>query len=170
MARLLLGVAVLVAVVATLAIGASAALDRPSRTATTTMLVDAQREDVWRVVTQFDTYAEWNPYMRIEGGPPAVGSSIDVRLDPEGDERELDATIFVYKPPRKLRWQSRLLVPGVMDVEYEIIVAPVSPGVTQVTQHAREEGLLVPILGAAPTQAGLEMIGEALARRVEEHA
>lgn len=164
----LLKAAVAAAILVTLAIGASAALDEPSRTVTTTTLIEAPREDVWRVVVDFDAYAEWNPYMRIAGGAAARGGAIDVLLEPDGDAHELDATIYVFNPPRKLRWQSRLLAPGLMDVEYEVIVAPVSARVTELTQRAREEGLLVPVSSSVPTREGLESMAAALARRVED--
>lgn len=166
--KTLLKVAVAAALAVILAVGASAALDEPSRTVSTTMLIDAPREDVWRVVVDFDAYAEWNPYMRIAGDTAAHGRSIDVLLEPGGDARELSATIYVFKPPRKLRWQSRLLAPGLMDVEYEVIVAPVSERVTELTQRAREEGLLVPVTSSVPTEEGLESMAAALARRVED--
>ncbi len=164
---LLLKIAGAAAVAVVIAVGASAVLDEPAKTVSTTTLIDAPREDVWRVVVDFDAYREWNPYMRIAGDAPAVGGEFDVELDPGADARELHATIFVFKPPRKLRWQSRLVVPGLMDVEYEVIVAPVSPRVTRLTQRAREEGLLVPVTSSVPTRKGLESAASALARRVE---
>lgn len=161
-------VVVAVALAAIIAVGASAALDAPSRSLTTTTLVNAPREEVWRLLLDFDGYAEWNPYMRIDGSP-TLGGRIDVRVGAQGDANELDATIYVLKPPRKLRWQSRLLLPGLMDVEYEIIVAPVSPRLTQVIQHVRDEGVLVPLTAQVPTRHGLEIMGAALARTAEAH-
>jgi hypothetical protein len=75
--------------------------------------------------------------------------------------------VFVYKPPRKLRWQSRLVVPGLRDVEYEVIVAPAGPNRAQVVQRIRYEGLLAPFVEGASAQSGLESMARALERRAE---
>lgn len=162
-------VVVAVVVGAVLLVGASAALDAPSRSVSTTTIVQAPREDVWRILLDFDDYADWNPYLRVTGSP-VLGGSVDLRFGDESGARELEATILVLKPPRKLRLQSRLLAPGIMDVEYEIIVAPVTPRVTKVIQRARDEGVVVPLTSAVPTRAGLEQMAAALARRAEENA
>lgn len=151
---------------AVLLVSASAAVDWPARTVTTTTLVEAPREDVWRILLDLDDYPDWNPYMRVTG-TPTLGGSLAVRLDPAGNVRDLDATVTVLKPPRKLRWQSRVLVPGVLDVEYEVIVAPVTSQLTEVVQRAREEGVAVPVTSAGPSTRGLEQMAAALARRAE---
>ena len=155
-------------VIAVVAIGASAALDEPSRTSSTETVIEAPREEVWFLLMDFDSYPEWNPYMPVVEGHPALGRTLDVRLEPPGgDAREIEASVVVYKPPRKLRWQSRLLAPGLRDLEYEVIVAPLGPNRTQVVQRARYEGLLVMFADSGPTTAGLESMASALKRRAE---
>lgn len=169
--RTILKVVLAVALLAVVAVGASAALDRPSQTSTTATAIDAPREEVWRLLMDFDSYPEWNPYMRVVQGRAAVGQELDIRLEPPGgDASEIEATIFVLKPPRKLRWQSRLLAPGLRDLEYEVIVAPLGRNRTQLVQRARHEGLLVVLTDSEPTTAGLERMAAALKRRAEAGA
>lgn len=154
--------------VAAVAVAASAALDTPSKRFETSMRIDAPREDVWSIVIDFESYPRWNPYMRSVTGRAALGETLDVRLAPPGgDEDEVSGKVFVYKPPRKLRWQSRLLAPGLRDVEYEVIVAPAGPNRADVVQRIRYEGLLTPFVDGAATQSGLENMARALERRAE---
>ncbi len=156
-----------VAFLVLVALGASAALDAPSRSAETAILIDARREDVWNTLMDFGSYPDWNPYMRVRGraGP---GETLEVRLDPPaGDDEEVSAEVFVYRPPRKLRWQGRLLVPGLRDLEYEVIVAPASRRRTLVVQRARHEGLLAVFVDVGSVRSGLEGMGSALKRRME---
>jgi len=116
----------------------------------------------------FGSYSDWNPYMPSVRGRVAVGRTLDIRLEPPGDDaRKIEATVFVFKPPRKLRWQSRLLAPGLRDLEYEVIVAPLGPNRAQVVQRARHEGLLVTLTDSGPTTAGLESMAAALKQRAE---
>ena len=86
--------------------------------------------------------------------------------------------MFVLRPPRKLRWQSRTFAPGVRDLEYEIIVAPLGPNRAQVVQRARYEGLLARLRRPArrrrtassawPRPSSGERIGELCARARRE--
>jgi hypothetical protein len=165
--RVVVGLVAALAVVA-VAVAASAALDAPSRSFATLTTIDAPREEVWSIVTDFESYPRWNPYMRSVRGRAALGETLDVRLAPPGgEEDEVSAEVFVYKPPRKLRWQSRLVVPGLRDVEYEVIVAPAGPNRAQVVQRIRYEGLLAPFVEGASAQSGLESMARALERRAE---
>jgi hypothetical protein len=167
--RTLVVAVVVVLLLAVLAVGGSAALDTPSRTATAETIIDAPRELVWDVLMDFDAYPDWNPLMTSVQGTAAVGQTLDIHLTPPGGpERDLHAKVFVFKPPRKLRWQSRMLVPGLRDLEYEVIVAPLGPSRAQVVQRARYEGLLVPVTDTGSTGAGLESLAVALERRVQE--
>jgi hypothetical protein len=169
MIRTLVKLAVGIALLMLVAVGASAALDAPSRTATTETIVDAPREVVWNVLMDFEAYGEWNPLMPSVEGTAEVGETLDIHLTPPGGpDRDLEAKVYVFKPPRKLRWQSRLLVPGLRDLEYEVIVAPLGPNRAEVTQRARYEGLLVLVSDTGSTTAGLESMAAALKRRAEE--
>lgn len=161
-------VVVAVAVIAVVAVGASAAFDAPSRTAATDTVIDAPRELVWRLLMDFDSYPEWNPFMQSVAGRAAVGRTLHIRLTPPGaDEQDVEGKIFVFRPPRKLRWQSRLLAPGVRDLEYEVIVAPLGPNRAEVIQRARYEGLLAVFTDIDSTKAGLEAMTAALEHRAE---
>ena len=168
---LILKAAVVVGLLVLVAVGASAALDAPSRTSTTSTVIEAPRETVWRIVTDFASYPEWNPYMTTVRGTAQVGETLHIRLvTPRHDPRDIEATVFVLKPPRKLRWQSRMFAPGVRDLEYEIIVAPLGPNRAQVVQRARYEGLLAVLVDHEATAAGLERMAAALERRAEAGA
>ena len=47
----------------------------PSRTIDTTVDINADKDAVWDVLTDFASYKEWNPVMRIEG-TPEVGTKL----------------------------------------------------------------------------------------------
>lgn len=155
------------AVVAVMSVGTSAALDQPSRTWITETIIDAPRDDVWRLVADFERYPDWNPYMSVEGRLAPRGE-IRVRLGPqEARSRGVDARITVLKPPRKLRWQSRTVAPGLRDLEYEVVVAPLGKAQTLLVQRVREEGLLVMVTRSDSMLTRLEGMALALGRRAE---
>ena len=149
------------------ALGASAALDRPARIMMVSSAVDAPKAEVWAVLTDFDHYDEWNPVFTSASGEPVVGSSLDLELTLPGHEpEELDAEVLIVRDERKLRWQDRLVLPGVRDWEYEFVIQPIEPGRVVVVQVLHAEGLLAPFVDEEAAREALALIGEALAERL----
>jgi hypothetical protein len=163
---LLAGGGILAAVV--LAVGASAALDRPATTVTNGVTVEGTKAEIWDVLTDLDGYDDWNPVLRNASGGTGEGDRL--RLDlvlPGHDPVSLEPKVLVSRPDRKLWWQDRLVVPGLRDWEYEIILEPVENGRVLAVQQLRSEGLLSPFTDDAAAREALELIAEALRERVE---
>lgn len=153
--------------IALAALGASAALDRPARIMMVSSTVDAPKREVWDVLTNFDDYDQWNPVITSASGEPTVGSDLHLELTlPDHEPEELDAEVLIVRGERKLRWQDRLVLPGVRDWEYEFVIQPLEPGRVVVVQLLRSEGLLAPFTDEEAAREALALIGEALAERV----
>ena len=165
--RLALVVLAALVLLALAALGASAALDRPARIMMVSTAVEASKPEVWAVLTNFDDYDQWNPVITSASGEPVVGAELDLELTlPGHDPEELDAEVLIVRGDRKLRWQDRLVVPGVRDLEYEFIIQPVEPGRVVVVQLLRSEGLLAPFTDEEAGREALALIGEALVERL----
>jgi hypothetical protein len=154
-----------------LAVLASASVDRPSKTIQTAVTVEASRETVWSILTDFEGYARWNPLMTAAEGDARLGAHIDVDIHPPGsDVQELSPEITILRPNRKLAWMSREVLPGISDREYEVILDPLGDERVRVVMHKRFEGILIPFTSTAEEQVGLDLMAEALKRRAEEAA
>ena len=150
-----------------LALGASALLDRPAKVVTASATVEGTKQDVWATLTDFAAYEEWNPVVTHAAGEAREGD--ELRLDviiPGHDPESLDAEVLIARPERKLRWQARLVLPGLRDWEYEFVLEPVDEGRVLVVQQVRIEGLLAPFADVAAAREGLELAAEALRRRL----
>lgn len=169
--RLALVVLAALALLTLAALGASAALDRPARVVMVSSAVEASKADVWAVLTDFDDYDQWNPVITSASGEPVVGTELDLELTlPGHDPEELDAEVLIARGDRKLRWQDRLVLPGVRDWEYEFVLQPVEPGRVVIVQLLRSEGLLAPFTDEKAAREALALIGEALAERLARRA
>jgi hypothetical protein len=152
-----------------LAVLASALLDRPSKTIRSEVTVEASRETVWRILTDFEDYARWNPLMTTARGDARLGAQLEVALQPPNrDVQEVSPEITILRPNRKLAWMSRQLVPGISDREYEVIIEPLGEERVRVVMHKRFEGILIPLTPTEEEQLGLDLMAEALKRRAEE--
>lgn len=160
--RLLLGVVAL-ALLALLALGASAALDRPAKVVRLDATVDGPKRRVWAAITDFGAYEEWNPVFARAEGEAREGSSLDVLVVlPGHDPRELEPEVLIVRDERKLRWQDRRMLPGVEDWEYEVALEPVGDGRVLVAQELRIEGLLAPLADEDAAQEALALEAAAL--------
>jgi hypothetical protein len=152
---------------ALLALGLSAVLDRPAKVVTVSTTVSGPKVEVWATLTDFDAYGSWNPVFTRAEGEAREGTVIELDVVLPGDEPEtLEAKVLIARPERKLRWQDRLLAPGIRDWEYEFVLEPLDDGRVLVLQQLRIEGLLAPFADVAAAREGLELAADALRRRL----
>ncbi|MBA2741671.1 MAG: SRPBCC domain-containing protein [Actinobacteria bacterium] len=164
---LLAGVLALVVVLAGATLAASAKLDRPSTTKAVEQVIDASRKTVWNALIDLDAYDEWNPYVTRARGEIVIGSDLELVLSPPGEELREATVELLTATGRKLRWEDRLLLPGLRDQEVTFRVFEVSDERSRLVVAVRSEGLLSPWADLEPTRRGLERMAAALARRVE---
>ena len=140
------------------AVLASAALDRPARSYRDAVVVDAPRAAIWSLLTEFDRYHEWNPYITEARGTATAGSTIELgfRTGADGAEAETrSAKVLIVRPRRKLEWETRVVAPGFLDREQVFRVLPMRSGRWLVVQEVRLEGVLAPFADFDDDRAGL---------------
>ena len=80
-----------------------------------TVDIDAGRDAVWYVLTDFASYSEWNPCMRIEG-TPEVGTKLVVHLLADGDHgMSFKPKVLAATRGEELRWLGNLGFHGIAD-------------------------------------------------------
>jgi uncharacterized protein YndB with AHSA1/START domain len=72
------------------------------RTIRTSIDIDATPSEAWEVLTDFDAYAEWNPFMPEVAGDAAVGARLSVVLAPPGGRRMAFRPTVTAAEPGKL--------------------------------------------------------------------
>jgi hypothetical protein len=148
-------------------IAASAALDAPSTTVTAETEISADKAVVWATLVDFGAYDTWNPFVVEASRSAGVEGLLTTELRVGEDERTLESSITVYNPERKIRWRSRLVVPGLRDEELEVILEPIDRNRLRARLAYRAEGLLAPLLDDAGLREGLEAMASALKARAE---
>ena len=134
--------------------------------------IRATPERVWEVLTDFDAYPAWNPFIIHAAGQAAAGSRLNLRMRPPGRRpTRFRPLVLDAEPGRRLRWLGRVLVPGLFDGEHSFDIQPVGPDRVRLTQHERFRGILAPVLFgflAKPTLAGFQQLNQALKDRAEQ--
>ncbi len=138
------------------------------KTMSATIQIDAPPMTVWAILTDLDSYPDWNPLFREASGQIAVGSRITLRSVHPANGRLMTVKpkITAAHPGAELRWASSL--PGIISGEHSFALSPAGNG-TQVVQSESFRGLLVPLSGKilARAEASFTELNEALKKRVE---
>ena len=87
--------------------------------------INAPAEKVWKVLTDFAAYPEWNPFVRRGEGEVRVGARLHVYIQPSGGKgMSFRPTVLVADPNRELRWLGHLWVRGLFDGEHSFSIEP----------------------------------------------
>jgi hypothetical protein len=138
---------------------------------TTSIVIDAPAARVWRILTDFPRYPEWNPLIRSITGEPRTGEKLELRMEPRGGRAmTFKPTVLRADPEQELRWLGRLLLPGVFDGEHILRLEPGPDGGVTFLQHEVFRGLLVPVLSSMldrTTRPAFQQMNLALKHRAE---
>lgn len=82
--------------------------------------IDAPPDEVWSVLTDFESYPDWNPFIQKIDGAATIGQTLTVEMHP----LHMDGThifspeVLVADEDTELRWLGRLLLPAIFDGEH----------------------------------------------------
>lgn len=131
--------------------------------------IEASPAEVWRVLTDFDRYAEWNPFMREASGQARVGETLTIKLFPEGGRpMQFSPKVLVAEEGVELRWLGRMLGGFVFSGKHRFLLTPQNGG-TRVNHSEQFSGLLSHIMGGTIDnfEGDFRRFDAALKQRVE---
>ena len=84
----------------------------------TSIVIDSTPEKVWGILTKFEEYALWNPFMTKVIGSATLNSKIEVNIKTiSGKKRTYYPIITRCETNKELRWKGKSFLPGVFDGE-----------------------------------------------------
>jgi hypothetical protein len=126
---------------------------------------------VWEVLTKFDAFPQWNPFIRKVNGELREGGRLEVVIQPPGHRGMTFRPVLLrVLPPRELRWLGRVWLPRVFDGEHAFTIEDLGANRVRFVQRERFRGILVPLLWRSlvrDTRRGFEDMNRALKRLVE---
>ena len=133
--------------------------------------IAATPERVWKILTNFDAYPDWNPFIRKASCHELkAGEILEIALLPPGGEGwTFYPVLRRVHPEHELKWRGRFVLPGLFDGEHQFVIEPHGERHTRLTQNEQFRGILVPFLSSQlqKTRAGFEEMNRALKARAE---
>jgi hypothetical protein len=129
--------------------------------------------EVWRVLLDFSSYPQWNPFLVEVRGEPRAGARFDITLSFPDSHREerTRRRLLKYAPESELRWLGHWGMKGLFDIEHFVRVEPRDLG-TRLIQGADFSGILLKGMLEKVTHStrGFVYMNQALKRRIETPA
>lgn len=132
--------------------------------------INAPPSHVYGVLTDFDRYHEWNPFLTAVSGKLAVGQKLSIEMSlPEGRTYLLEPALTQVTENAELRWQGQFLFPALLQAEHFFLLSERDGGVTRVVQGQNFSGFLLRFAGNSLTLSarGSVYLNQALKKRAE---
>lgn len=135
--------------------------------------IQAAPELVWRVISDFGAYSEWNPFITSIAGELRTGAALEITLsDPDGRESQIRPQLSTLEPGRELRWVRHVWLPSLFRGEHYFRIEPLEGDRTRFAQGELVEGHLLKLMNRklADQARGFVYMNQALKRRAESLA
>lgn len=138
----------------------------------TEIIIRATPQKIWMILTGFNSYPEWNPFITSLAGQVVAGNTISAVIKPSGGKgMTIRPKILTVEENRKLRWKGHLIVPGLFDGEHIFELIENNDGSTTFIQRELFSGILIPIfkrLIDVNTRNGFEAMNRQLKTEAEK--
>ena len=137
----------------------------------TEIVIDAPVEEVWNTLMDFESYAEWNPFIKSIKGKAKVGAVLENTLSlKEGSTQIFKPKILVLTPQQEFRWLGSMFFKGLFDGEHYFLLSSINSSQTKLTHGEKFSGLFAGLIMRAiraDTQKGFDQMNKALSKRLE---
>lgn len=143
-----------------------------AREITTSIIINAPAEKVWTILTDFNNYPNWNPFIKSIKGNVEKGNRISVQITPPGGkEMGFTPKVLAFDKHKEFRWLGHLFIPGIFDGEHKFQLIQNEDGTTRFIHSEKFRGILVPFLKKmlqTSTKKGFEFMNEKIKEMAEQ--
>ncbi len=142
----------------------------------TRITLKATPDQIWKVLTDFPKYQEWNPLIISASGKGDLGEKMQIKVrlpdaqgKPRPDSIKFENVIVEYDPKKLLAWKGRFLWRGLFEGYHTLKINRISNEETEVLNEERFSGAFIPLLTSSLKQIelGFYQMNEALKTRCE---
>lgn len=105
----------------------------------TSVIINANSSTVWKVLTAFERYSKWNPFINSIQGKIEVGTKFHAEIG----TMKFKPTTLVYDENKEFTWLGQLILPGIFDGKHSFIIQDNNDGTTTLIQKESFKGILV---------------------------
>ncbi len=108
----------------------------------TSIRINANVTTVWNTFTDFESYPDWNSFIKSIKGNIAEGQKIDVEID----TMKFNPIVLTFEKEKELTWKGTFLFPGIFDGKHTFRFLENPNGTTELIHEEHFRGILVPFM------------------------
>ena len=127
----------------------------------TSIQIKSSRETVWQILTDFEKYPQWNPFIKSVSGEVNVGNRIKIELP----GMTFKPIVLKMDKNTELKWLGHFLFKGLFDGEHKFYLIDNGDGTTLFEQSENFTGILVKLFSGnldKGTRQGFEEMNKVL--------
>lgn len=131
----------------------------------TEILIEADPEKVWSILTDFENHPKWNPFIKAITGEKEIGKKLTVSIKPPGGNgMTFKPIVTSFKENLEFSWKGTLGFQGIFDGEHYFQLIGQENNRTKLIHGERFSGILVTLMGKAldNTKEGFELMNKSL--------
>lgn len=136
--------------------------------------IKSDKQTIWNILTDFETYPNWNPFIKNINGDRFKGGKLKVKIQPpESSAMQFAPQILAFEEGRTFRWLGHFLFKGLFDGEHIFEIEEQADGTCLFVQREEFGGWLVPLFKKSlneKTARGFRAMNEKLKELAEKSA
>lgn len=132
--------------------------------------INASAERVWQVLTAFENFPKWNPFIKSIQGEKGLGKRLAIEiLPPNRKSMKFTPVILAFDVNKELRWLGSGQIKGLFDGEHYFKISDQGNGTVKFEHGERFSGILVGLMPKLlqDTKLGFEQMNEAFKAECE---
>jgi len=132
----------------------------------TSITINASKERIWEILTDFEKYPEWNSFIGSVTGKLKVGNRITVKLQ----GMTFKPVVLTLNENAEIKWLGHLWFKGLFDGEHKFKLTDNGNRTTNFEQSENFKGILVNLFSKSldkDTKRGFERMNRELKLRAE---
>ncbi len=134
--------------------------------------IQASPQQVWEVLTDFESYPEWNPMIRSIKGELKMRNRLKVVIHaPKSKPMTIRPKVTSFKKHVRFSWMGHMFIIGLFDGQHIFEIKDLEDGVCKLIHREEFSGILVPLMSKfldTKVKQGFEDMNKALRDRIEE--
>lgn len=134
------------------------------------IIIDADISTVWSVLTDFEKYPDWNPFIHSIKGEKAVGHYLTVSINLlNGNKMTFKPIILKLEARQELRWRGRLGTKIIFQGEHFFILEEINKTQTKFIHGENFSGLLTLLMKNVfeKTKKGFVLMNQSIKKECE---
>jgi hypothetical protein len=141
------------------------------KTLQTEIVINASAEKVWGILTDFEKYPQWNPFVIKLEGKPIVNTRLRAELNNGKGISVFKPVVLVADKNKAFEWLGSLPIPGLFNGHHYFRIESINGGQVKFSHGEEFTGLLAGLIMkqiGEQTRAGFIAMNKALKERAEK--